>query len=134
MKICSNSQFNANFGAIFLDNPYFTLKSADLPFTAPLCAIYHWKGNFLRCLEPFLVYLLGSICVHVSKITKKEKKWSTIKKCLKSVKHGHFFEIQSIKSSHLIPLSYLCIENSMIYSQIQVSTLSIARLPGAGKT
>ena len=72
-----NFQFNVNFGAIFVDNPYFTLKSADLPFTAPLCAIYHWKGNFLRCLEPFLVHLLGSNCVHDSEI--KEKKWSTIK-------------------------------------------------------
>ena len=90
MKICSNFQFNANLGAIFLDNPYLTLKSADLPFTAPLCAIYHWKGNFLRCLEPFLVYLLGSNFVHASKITKKEKKWSTIKNVGKQYKLTFF--------------------------------------------
>ena len=47
----SDIPFNANFGTNFSYNPYFAVKSADLPFIVPICAIYHWKENFMESLK-----------------------------------------------------------------------------------
>ena len=51
VKNHSDIPFNSNFVTTFSYNPYFTVKSADLPFIVPIYAIYHWKENFMEILK-----------------------------------------------------------------------------------